>query len=76
LAGHAFWEASSTFDRGDKANCQALLTFALALDPELPSRPEWAGFRWKRRFGPRLWSLLRPVVDRLRRRSVSIAAPK
>jgi glycosyltransferase involved in cell wall biosynthesis len=68
LGEEAFWAASKAFDRGDRARCEELLAYALKLAPGLTSRPVWSRFRWKRRLGPRLWSWLRPLADRLRRR--------
>ena len=61
-----FWEASRAFDRCDLTGCQELLDFALALDPELCARPEWARFVLKRRFGPKVWRIVRPLADLLR----------
>jgi glycosyltransferase involved in cell wall biosynthesis len=61
-----FWEASAAFDRCDLVDCQELLDFALALDPELPSRPSWVRFTLKRRMGPRVWRVIRPLADLLR----------
>jgi glycosyltransferase involved in cell wall biosynthesis len=66
LAGNAFWAASHAFDAGDEAACRQLLEYALQLSPELASRREWSRLRWKRRLGPRVWGLLRPLVERLR----------
>ena len=67
LAEDAFWRASKTFDQGDDAGCRKLLELAAGLDPEIQSRSHWARLRWKRRLGPKLWSLLQPQVDRVRR---------
>jgi glycosyltransferase involved in cell wall biosynthesis len=66
LAEEAFWAASKVFDRGNKAACRELLRLAVSLDPEVPRRPEWGRLRWKRCLGPRVWGVLRPLVDRLR----------
>jgi glycosyltransferase involved in cell wall biosynthesis len=68
IAGQAFWAASEAFDRGDLARCQKLLDYAVLLDPTLPSKAEWSRLRWKRRLGPRVWSVLRPLADCLRDR--------
>jgi glycosyltransferase involved in cell wall biosynthesis len=68
LATEAFWAGSATFDRGDTAHCQNLMSFAHNLDPKLTSRPEWQRFRWKQRVGPRVWSMLRPIMDRFQGR--------
>ncbi len=61
-----FWEASRAFDRCDLSGCQELLDFALALDPGLCGRPEWGRFALKRRLGPRVWRIVRPLADLLR----------
>jgi len=68
LANDSFWAASRAFDRRKLVNCQALLRYALSLDPDLPARPEYARFRLKQRIGPRIWSWIRPVVEGLRKR--------
>jgi len=69
IAEAAFWAASRAFDRGDSIRCQELLLFALDAYPKLRSRPEWQRLHWKRRVGPRIWSVLQPVIDCLRGRS-------
>jgi hypothetical protein len=66
LAESAFWMASHAFDRGDTAACQELLGYARTLDPDLPAGQAWARLQRKRRLGPRVWSVLRPLVERLR----------
>jgi glycosyltransferase involved in cell wall biosynthesis len=64
-----FWEASAAFDRCDLTGCQEYLDFAMALDPGLDVRPEWARFALKRRLGPKVWRIVRPLVTLLRRSS-------
>jgi hypothetical protein len=67
LGEEAFWAASNAFDRGDHGNCPALLRFALSLYPEITTRVEWSRYQRKQRLGPRVWSWLKPFVDRVRR---------
>lgn len=71
LGRFAFWAASRAFDHGEVTSCDELLDFALGIDPALTSQPEWARFRWKRRIGLFIWSVLSPVVDLLRGRRIS-----
>jgi hypothetical protein len=68
VAGDAFWSASQAFDNGHQKACRDLLRFAVEIDPEIRRRPEWGRLRWKRCLGPRVWRVLRPLVDRLRGR--------
>jgi hypothetical protein len=68
IAEEAFWAASRAFDRGDVVRCQEFLLFALDIYPRLQTRPQWQRLHWKRRVGPKLWNLLRPIVERLRGR--------
>jgi glycosyltransferase involved in cell wall biosynthesis len=67
LAEQAFWAASRAFDRGDARSCRHCLDYALRLDPGLRDWPPWARLRWKQRLGPRLWRVVRPALERLRR---------
>ncbi len=62
----AFWLASDAFDRGDRAAYRPFLDFALATWPPLRSTGAWRRFRCKSLVGCRLWSLMRPALDRLR----------
>jgi hypothetical protein len=71
LADEAFWAASKAFERGDAAMCREILAYGLGLDPSLRGRPEWRRLQLKRRLGPALWTLIRPVVDALRSRKQS-----
>jgi glycosyltransferase involved in cell wall biosynthesis len=68
LADEAFWAASGAFDGGDSGRCQELLDFALDVNPQLPSSPQWQRLQWKRRVGAKVWSALRPVVELVRGR--------
>jgi glycosyltransferase involved in cell wall biosynthesis len=76
LAKEAFWAASRAFDRGDLPSYQQCLDCAVRLDPELRTQRPWARLRWKRRLGPRIWGVVRPVLDRLRRASRPAAFPQ
>ncbi len=73
LAGEAFWAASAAFDGADVTRCNAILDFVGNVCPEFRSRPEWSRMRWKRRMGPLVWRVLRPLLDRLRGRPVTSA---
>jgi glycosyltransferase involved in cell wall biosynthesis len=74
IAVAAFWLASEAFDRGDAAGFQQCLDFALATYPDLPSLPEWSRLRWKRRLGIKVWSRLRPLIDRVRGQAAPASA--
>ena len=66
LAEEAFWAASRAFDRGDLACCEQCLQYAKRLSPGLCDQPIWARLQWKRTVGPRLWRLVRPLLEQLR----------
>lgn len=68
-AANAIWAASSAFDRGDKLACAKLIDYALQIDPMLKSRAQWRRFRIKRMLGPRIWTTILPLVNRLRGRT-------
>lgn len=74
LAENAFWAASMAFERGDEAGCQQCLDHARLWCPDLIDGKAWARLRWKRRIGPRLWNLLRYIVDPLRSRNTALAS--
>lgn len=63
LAADAFWAASRAFDGRDISTCRQFLDIACKLNPEVRASSEWRRLTWKRRVGPRVWSLLRPVVE-------------
>jgi glycosyltransferase involved in cell wall biosynthesis len=71
LAEQAFWAASHAFDRRDGAACRRLLEYAAQLAPELAYEPAWSRLRWKRRLGTRVWSIVRPLVERMRGRPIA-----
>jgi glycosyltransferase involved in cell wall biosynthesis len=75
LAEEAFWAASRAFDRGDLPSYEQCLDCAVRLNPELRTQPRWARLRWKRRMGPWLWGVVRPVLQLLRRASRPAAFP-
>jgi glycosyltransferase involved in cell wall biosynthesis len=66
IAEEIFWGASRAFDRGDVAACRRDLGLAASVDPGLRLSPPWRRLRLKRFLGPKVWSLLRPLVCRLR----------
>jgi glycosyltransferase involved in cell wall biosynthesis len=74
LAEGAFWAASAAFDRRDETGCQHCLDHALLWCPDLIDSKEWTRLRWKRRIGPRLWNLLRYIMDPLRSRNTALAS--
>jgi len=67
LGEMAFWAASREFE-SNQMDVGQILDYALTLWPELRFEPYWKRFRWKRLVGTRAWGLLRPLIDRLRRR--------
>jgi hypothetical protein len=66
MASQAFWVAAKDFDEGRLNDARQCLEFALEADPTLQHRPEWARLQWKQRIGPKMWRMIRPVVDTLR----------
>jgi glycosyltransferase involved in cell wall biosynthesis len=70
-AEDTFWAASRAFDRGDVEGCRELLQDAAEAAPELTSSVAWWRMRVKRVLGPRLWSVLRIVLDGIRGRKAS-----
>jgi glycosyltransferase involved in cell wall biosynthesis len=74
LAREAFWSASRAFDQGDSKACRDLLAFASALVPAIQNRREWSRLRWKRRLGTKVWSVLRPLIERWRGRPARVVS--
>jgi hypothetical protein len=68
LGTEAFWAASKEFDRGDLVKCRECLGFADSTYPAIRSLAIWNRLRFKRAMGPRAWSLLRPILERVRGR--------
>jgi glycosyltransferase involved in cell wall biosynthesis len=66
LAEHAFWTANQVFDGEEPWECDRYLAFARGLWPPLQHTRPWYFLRLKRLLGPKGWSLVRPVVRRLR----------
>jgi glycosyltransferase involved in cell wall biosynthesis len=66
LARRAFWIANGSYDMGLVEDCQELINFALATDPEIRHWNPWKHYTWKRRLGPKVWSAVRPWIRRLR----------
>lgn len=69
LATQAFWNASRAFDCGDVGTCARLRELAVQLNPDLQLTAAWSRLTWKRRMGPRVWTAVRPLVDRARGQS-------
>jgi glycosyltransferase involved in cell wall biosynthesis len=75
IALSALRKAIRSFEGGDQVSCQKLLDSALLILPQIRNEREWSNFRLKRLMGVKLWSVLRPLVRRLRRRSMHNASP-
>src|SRR5262249_23190407 len=61
--------AGQTFNRGDVAECERILEFAIRLSPAVRRSREWSRVMWKRRMGVRLWSAVHPLLLTVRRRA-------
>jgi hypothetical protein len=68
LGTEAFWAASKAFDHGDLASCSECLGFADGAYPAIRSLAVWGRLRLKRAMGPGAWSLIRPILERVRGR--------
>jgi hypothetical protein len=66
LAGHSFSTACDVFDGTKPEDFREYLEFALTLYPGLRYSRRCCYFQVKRLLGPRVWSMLRPLVRRLR----------
>lgn len=66
MAREAYWHANSAFDRGEVSHCRQWLDVALEIEPRLWLWSAWWRLRIKRLLGPRLWSAIRPMANRLR----------
>jgi len=73
LAAEAFWAASRAFDSCDEHGCRQCLDFALSIDPNMANATMWGRLLWKRRIGSRAWSILGPLIHRLRAVATSSA---
>lgn len=72
LAEQAVRMAHAAFNRKDLTICVQCLEYARNICPEIQSSPVWARLLWKQRLGTTFCSLLYPIVQRLRRRTVSV----
>jgi glycosyltransferase involved in cell wall biosynthesis len=68
LAERSFWSASCYFDQRRRRDCDECLEYASMLYPRLRRSPAWWRMTAKRAIGPTVWSAVRPLVGRLRRR--------
>lgn len=66
LGSQAFWGAQTMFEKGCTSAVQDLLDLAIQLDPSVKDTVHWRRFVWKRRLGPEMWRLLRPVLASVR----------
>jgi len=62
IAESAFWSGARAFERGDSNMCDAFLTFAVAIFPEIESLNSWKRFRWKRRMGSFASRYMEPLI--------------
>lgn len=67
LARDAVSQASEAFNRGEAAECERLLEFALQIFPGATRFEQWRRVAWKRRLGRKLWAAMHPMVLELRR---------
>jgi len=67
MAEEALWLAGRAFDDGQDDCVQQCLDFAADVYPPVRTWKSWKRFRLKRFMGRRVWSLLRPMVEGLRR---------
>ena len=67
FAENAAWLASKAFDEGDLGRCRTCLEFARDLSPRLWKLNAWRRYSVKALLGRRLWSAMRPAINRLRR---------
>jgi glycosyltransferase involved in cell wall biosynthesis len=67
FASDAVSLASEAFNRGETTECERILDFAAEMWPDIRNARQWGRVSWKRRFGPKLWSAIHPVVLELRR---------
>jgi len=64
LAMRAFWDAAEMFERGDLVGCRTYLDVAIEICPDIRRENAWKRLEYKRALGPRLWSIVRPIVRR------------
>ena len=73
LAWYAFWTGYRAFERGDVPDCDEQLNIARSFLPEIADSREWARLGWKKRMGPRAWSVAKIFVRAVRRGHVRSA---
>jgi hypothetical protein len=66
LADQAFWTAGRLFDLGRSKEWRDYLTFAAAVNPNLPRSSKWWRMRVKGMMGEKLWGLIAPASRRVR----------
>lgn len=66
LVEKALWSASIAFDHRDVDICDAFIQLAFDLDPLVKNIPLMSRLRIKRMLGPKVWSLFRVPLSRLR----------
>jgi glycosyltransferase involved in cell wall biosynthesis len=76
LGESAMWLASRAFDDGDTALAEDARNYAATTFPEIVSSPEFRRLRLKQAAGPAVWSVLSPVLRRLRTAPGNLAVPR
>jgi hypothetical protein len=66
IGNQVFWWASSLFDAGESAGCDAALELAAELAPGLRASPAWRRLKWKRALPGPLRRLLVALFERAR----------
>jgi glycosyltransferase involved in cell wall biosynthesis len=75
VAKYALHIAHYTFERGEIDDCRRLLQFAVDTDPDVRSLALYSRLRWKLALGPRVWSVLRPVLRQAVQARMRITTP-
>jgi sugar O-acyltransferase (sialic acid O-acetyltransferase NeuD family) len=65
----AFYMANKAFDRGDLSECNRGLEIALSISPIIATTAAYRRLQMKKRFGPKIWSLLRSTIRPIARPS-------
>ena len=66
LVEKALWGASISFEEGKADICDSFIQLAYGLDPSVNTMPLMSRLRIKRLLGPKVWSLFREPLGRLR----------
>lgn len=66
LANDALWRGSHAFDQRDARAFKECMDFAAACHPDIVSSASWKRVKAKALLGPRVWSWIRPMWDRVR----------